>query len=212
MFKLNKSGIRSVVAWGYSVWTAGLTLVVGFVLVLFVASLILVKTKNRPDTQTADRSQLGSGVTTVETGRQQTAVTLDSLAYQVVPGDSLWRLAEQFLGDARRYPEIAKFNHLSINARLKVDQQVLIPLNMALDERQPKEVGVTELPSSDRLDSQRGLYLVKKGDCLWQIAEQELGDPYWWGEIYKLNRQLIGDNPDLIFPEQQLALPKAQLN
>ena len=51
-----------------------------------------------------------------------------------------------------------------------------------------------------------GTYKTVKGDCLWKIAEQKLGDGSRWTEIYDLNRDSISD-PDLIFVGQELVLP-----
>ena len=49
-------------------------------------------------------------------------------------------------------------------------------------------------------------YVVQKGDCLWSIAEKELGDGFRWKEIYELNRESIAD-PSLIYPGQELRMP-----
>ncbi len=49
-------------------------------------------------------------------------------------------------------------------------------------------------------------YTVEDGDCLWQIAEDLLGDGMRWHEIYELNSDIIGNNPDLIYPGTQLLL------
>ncbi|MQA27386.1 MAG: LysM peptidoglycan-binding domain-containing protein [Micromonosporaceae bacterium] len=57
------------------------------------------------------------------------------------------------------------------------------------------------------------VYTVRPGDTLWDIAERELGDPFRWPEIYKLNRGqpqstmgVLAD-PDLIHPGWELRLP-----
>lgn len=50
------------------------------------------------------------------------------------------------------------------------------------------------------------IYTVVKGDCLWKIAEKELGDGRRYIEIYNLNRDKI-KNPDLIYVGQKLILP-----
>ena len=49
-------------------------------------------------------------------------------------------------------------------------------------------------------------YTVKKGDCLWNIAKQFLGDGSRWREIYQLNQEKIV-NPNRIYPGQVLVLP-----
>jgi 2',3'-cyclic-nucleotide 2'-phosphodiesterase / 3'-nucleotidase len=50
-------------------------------------------------------------------------------------------------------------------------------------------------------------YTVDSGDNLSAIAKQELGDANRWREIYELNKDVIGDNPDLIQPGMELKLP-----
>lgn len=52
-----------------------------------------------------------------------------------------------------------------------------------------------------------GTYTVQSGDSLSRIAKRELGDANRWREIYELNREVIGGNPDLIHPGQRLRLP-----
>jgi nucleoid-associated protein YgaU len=51
------------------------------------------------------------------------------------------------------------------------------------------------------------IYVVKSGDSLSKIAKQFYGDGGRWPEIYEANKQLIGDNPNLIHPGQQLTIP-----
>jgi LysM repeat protein len=55
-------------------------------------------------------------------------------------------------------------------------------------------------------------YIVKKGDCLWNIAKKRsiYGDAMKWRKIYNhpANRKLIGKNPNLIYPKQKLVIPK----
>lgn len=54
---------------------------------------------------------------------------------------------------------------------------------------------------------QMQVYMVKPDDCLWSIAEAELGDGMRWAELYEANQTLIGSNPDLILPGWELYLP-----
>ncbi len=44
-------------------------------------------------------------------------------------------------------------------------------------------------------------HTVKKGDTLWDLAQQYLGDPFKWPDIYRLNTATVQD-PNLIYPEQ----------
>ncbi|QAY63202.1 LysM peptidoglycan-binding domain-containing protein [Xylanimonas allomyrinae] len=50
-------------------------------------------------------------------------------------------------------------------------------------------------------------YTVRRGDSLWRIADQRLGDGHRWTEIHDLNRASLGDTPDLITPGTRLLLP-----
>lgn len=50
-------------------------------------------------------------------------------------------------------------------------------------------------------------YTVVKGDCLWNIAKAHYGDASRWTEIYQANVTVIGSNPNLIYPGQELLLP-----
>lgn len=52
-------------------------------------------------------------------------------------------------------------------------------------------------------------YTVVAGDSLSKIAQRAYGNANEWRRIYDANRQLIGDNPDLIKPGQKLTIPKA---
>jgi hypothetical protein len=48
------------------------------------------------------------------------------------------------------------------------------------------------------------VYIVQKGDTLWDISSQFLRDPWFWPEIWYKNPQV--ENPHLIFPGDQLAI------
>ncbi len=59
-----------------------------------------------------------------------------------------------------------------------------------------------------REEAEGKTYVVQAGDSLSKIAKEELGDGSRWPEIYELNKEIIGDNPNLIKPGQELKLPK----
>lgn len=50
-------------------------------------------------------------------------------------------------------------------------------------------------------------YTVKKGDYLILIAKKVYGDSSKWRQIYNANRNVIGKNPNLIYPGQKLVIP-----
>ncbi len=49
-------------------------------------------------------------------------------------------------------------------------------------------------------------YTVKSGDTLSGIAQKILGDASLWPKIYDDNKDVIGKNPNLIFPGQVLII------
>lgn len=50
-------------------------------------------------------------------------------------------------------------------------------------------------------------YTVVKGDCLWNIAKKYYGDGSKYTVIYNENKDVVGGNPNLIYPGQVLTIP-----
>jgi len=50
-------------------------------------------------------------------------------------------------------------------------------------------------------------YTVVKGDCLWTIAKKFYGNGSKYSIIYDANKNVIGGNPNLIYPGQVLTIP-----
>lgn len=68
--------------------------------------------------------------------------------------------------------------------------------------------------SADRPTQDRPTVTVRSGDCLWDIAEEELGPDATlrevdlrWREWYRANRAVIGEDPHLILPGTVLVAP-----
>ena len=59
----------------------------------------------------------------------------------------------------------------------------------------------------------RARHTVRPGESLWSIAGDALATDegrriaFYWPRIYRANRRIVGSNPDLIYPGQQLRLP-----
>ncbi|MCD6578219.1 LysM peptidoglycan-binding domain-containing protein [bacterium] len=58
---------------------------------------------------------------------------------------------------------------------------------------------------ADTLDVKNKVYIIKEGDCLWNIAQTFYNNPFLWTNIWERNPYI--KNPDLIFPNDELVLP-----
>jgi nucleoid-associated protein YgaU len=67
------------------------------------------------------------------------------------------------------------------------------------DELKTDEIGII-----DKVE----FYTIEKGDTLWAIAKQHLGDGNKYNDIFAANREVIKD-PDLIYPGQKIRIPLA---
>lgn len=84
----------------------------------------------------------------------------------------------------------------------------------AVDGAAPAIPGGGRLSAGPLPDDQPDTATVRPGDTLWSLAGRDLGPGAGdarvaerWREIYRLNRAVIGPDPDLIQPAQRLRLP-----
>lgn len=57
----------------------------------------------------------------------------------------------------------------------------------------------------NHLESEIDIYIVKNGDCLWNISKKFYSDPLKWKIIYEINKSSI-NNPNIIYPEQKIKI------
>ncbi|MFC5731530.1 MULTISPECIES: LysM peptidoglycan-binding domain-containing protein [Nocardioides] len=115
--------------------------------------------------------------------------------YTVKRGDTLWKIAEERLGDGTRYVELVALNEALLDGR----PDFLLPGTIL-------RVPVAETAPADA-------YVVQPGDTLSEIAEDELGDAEAYPTIYEASRNTVQPNgdrladPDLILPGWKLTIP-----
>lgn len=70
----------------------------------------------------------------------------------------------------------------------------------------PKATVQKSRTSNKKTDSVQS-YTVVSGDCLWNIAKKFYGDGSKYTVIYNANKDIVGSNPNLIYPGQKLTIP-----
>lgn len=101
---------------------------------------------------------------------------------------------------------------LAVAAALTAVTLAALPGVAEAQDEGAHEEGLSSTPRP-ATDTPTTKVLVTPGDSLWTIAQEHLGPDATpqlvaneVGRIFELNRDRIGDNPDLIFPGQQLSL------
>ena len=141
--------------------------------------------------------------------------------YTVVSGDTLWKIAQEQLGDGRRYKEIMELNGLKSDT-IRTGAKFLIPgtakvvineLSIDVSKTGPEDEKPQEKPETpEKPNASEEIvaepvtrkYIVKKGDCLWSIAQECLGA----GNRYKEIMKLSGLKSDMLFVGQELTIPE----
>ena len=72
----------------------------------------------------------------------------------------------------------------------------------------PQQPVKVETPRVDNKKPSPKAYTVVSGDSLWKISKRMTGNGNKWGELYNLNKKVIGSNPNRIYPKQVLNIPK----
>jgi nucleoid-associated protein YgaU len=128
-------------------------------------------------------------------------------------GDTLWDLAERHLGDGHRYTEILDLNlgRAQADGRALDDAHWIYP---GWQLRLPDGAAILEPTVPPAAPGNRnGTHTVERGDTLWDIAGEHLGDPARYPEIVALNQGVPQPgggaltDPDLIRPGWLLTLP-----
>ncbi|MFF1690824.1 LysM peptidoglycan-binding domain-containing protein [Streptomyces sp. NPDC058254] len=152
--------------------------------------------------------------------RAAAAVTTDGPAkehYVTDEGVVAYDVAEERLGDGLRWRDIARLNpelHITgPSASLSAGTTLTLPADAtpaaagAGSGLQAQLVSSSRTASEDALEQgSQSTYTVRPGDTLWNISEDQQGDPTRYPEIVEANPDVIKD-PDLIRPGDHLAIP-----
>lgn len=103
-------------------------------------------------------------------------------------------------------PEEMKKELAALKQQLDSINQQIEQLMKAMDA-QPASATPATTPTAPKPAATGGSYKVQTGDYLWKIAKEKLGDAKRWPEIYELNKDAIGSNPNLIYPGMTLKMP-----
>ncbi|MFL6112528.1 MAG: LysM peptidoglycan-binding domain-containing protein [Catenulispora sp.] len=175
-------------------------------------------------TQTVVSGADGYEVTHAEPAQE---AAVDNPVYTVRPGDSLWRIAQEQLGDPNRFADIAKLNDGRVmpggtvfhyDEFLQSGWVLIMPPDTGPEQAGPAEITQAQIhtaTAAPALPAPSGTktYTVRQGDSLSSIARNLLGDSRRWDELFELNkgRPQAGAPPiwraDLIWPGDVLILP-----
>ncbi|OUZ10235.1 hypothetical protein BHE97_07720 [Aeromicrobium sp. PE09-221] len=134
-----------------------------------------------------------------------TDVATTTVDYTVRRGDSLWKIAEEQLGDPMRFREIVNLNPDALQGRADF-------INPGMVLRLPSDAATTS-EETDETPLAEETYLVEPGDTLWEIADEKLGAGELYPEIFEASRDTVQTggqqltDPSLIRPGWELTVP-----
>jgi nucleoid-associated protein YgaU len=105
----------------------------------------------------------------------------------VMPGDSLWKIAEQHLGQGLRWHDL-----LAVNPGILDPDHIVVGTQICLPSLVSPVRATTE-------------FIVRPGDTLWSIARTHFGRASAWLCVANANPSLR--DPNHIYPGQSLVLP-----
>jgi nucleoid-associated protein YgaU len=118
--------------------------------------------------------------------------------HQVVAGEHLWAIAEQYYDSGYNWVDIAQENNLANPDQLLVGQELVIPRAAVIEPVVVEETVFGPAITDDQ-------YTIQEGDHLWGIAVRAYGDGYQWVKIASENGLL---DPDIVHPGNVLSLPR----
>lgn len=149
-----------------------------------------------------------------------------SHTYTVGPNESYWLISKRLYGTGGYFKALFEHNrrNFPFPNQLRAGDVISAPAAAVLEQTYPqlcpRRVSQTSggrgdggvIPASGQSSPRGGTraYVVQEGDTLFDIAQYELGSASRWGEIYELNRNLLGNDYDYLKPGTELVLPSAE--
>ena len=138
--------------------------------------------------------------------REDQAPSTAAPIYQVQRRDTLWALAERYLGDPLRYPEIARLNPIPIGPDNEIYPGTVLVLP-------PDAAGLPPTTVAPGTATVVEDVTVQPGDTLWDLSEEATGSGQNWRQAWELNRGrgepggATFTDPSLIRPGWTLSIP-----
>ena len=177
------------------------SLILGAIVVLVIGILFFSFAKGNRNIQTSSVSD--------ESRMEQTSddkPTTTSSTYTIKAGDDLWSISENIYSSGYKWLEIAKVNKLENPGLIHVGNKLSIP--KIEKEKMTMQDNMAALESNKIITNSAisgTTYTIKEGDNLWDISVRAYGDGFKWPELAKVNNI---SNPDLIFPNNVLKIPR----
>jgi nucleoid-associated protein YgaU len=110
-------------------------------------------------------------------------------------GDSLWKLAQQWLGQGSRWKEL-----LAANRWIADPEMIREGAQLNLPNTSPGQTSVRSTRGRNILSIR-----VQRGDTLWNLAKTSLGSSSYWPCLASANPGIL--DPNRIYENQILAVP-----
>lgn len=139
----------------------------------------------------------------VVTGPLRTRAAADRNVYTVAAGDTLYGIAVQHYGDAKRVEAIAKANPGLDPNRLRVGDRIVLPD----PEKEKAAAAAAAGPPQPKRDK---VYVVQRNDTLIGIARRVYGDAAMYPRLYEANKDVLSSLNARLYVGMRLRLPEPE--